>query len=201
MRRRFSTLVAFGFGLAACNAVLGIEPAVLEPSSETPTGEVSCKNYCALMEQHCTGANKQFISTSACVAFCEKMNVGSEGDRMGDSLACRQSFASAAGASESKFNCDNAGPVGSEQCVKAPCVTYCSFNRKLCGPRAYDADKDCIAACAVWPFRQVALGEEQDRDSLDCRLYHLQVAVASGQQADLDLHCPHTARRSSTCKR
>jgi hypothetical protein len=222
MKRLGMTLVFVG-SLAACNAVLAIDEARVDPTLEdagsavppiadastrdsAPDGSpvdpnvVGCATYCALMQKNCAGANAQYINEGSCMALCSAMDVGKPGDATGDSLACRQRYAAQAGTIETIFNCRNAGPLSEGQCGGMHCRAFCNYALKLCGPRAYTRVQDCMDTCKDLPYDATsAVSADQDKNTLNCRLYHLQAGFALPDQASV--HCPHTSADSMTCKR
>ena len=217
--KRLGTSMMLIAGLGACNAVFGIDEARVDPAlDDAGTGAapgpdakapdaggidpnvVSCANYCALMQQHCSGTNAQYINEAACLSLCAAMDSGKPGDTTGDSLACRQGYAAQAATVETVFNCRNAGPIGHGQCGSGQCRAFCNYALKLCGTRAYARVQDCMDACKDLRYDEtLAVSSDQDRNTLNCRLYHLQAGFAFPNQADV--HCPHTAKVSTTCVR
>jgi hypothetical protein len=213
-RAAVSLLLLTSLGaVSACNAVLGIEEASLDPSfrpgedaganvDAAPDGgdDLSCNAYCVTLREACTGLNQQYLNDEACLAYCRAMDLGVAGESGKDTLACRVSFARQARTIEPSTNCRIAGPLGGGVCGSDACVNYCKLNRTLCQDQAFALTAECVTACSTWPFDPtLAVQADEDKNSLNCRNYHLQAAFAAPNQDAI--HCPHTKAVSDTCFR
>jgi hypothetical protein len=76
----------------------------------------ACSAYCSLLSANCTAANAQFASDQACLDMCTQptWSCGAPGDRTGNSVFCRSSYAADAMTSPAT-SCPNAGP-SSDSC-------------------------------------------------------------------------------------
>lgn len=163
--------------LAACNAILGIPEATVDPllegsggasssvtSSSSGSGEADadadvnvgspCASYCQTIASNCTGINAEYISLGVCMAMCSSFDPGKEGDRANDSLACRKYHAEQA-ATDPIVHCQQAGPLAAGPCA-TPCSAFCLLDYTLCSPHGlFDFDggtKGCREACEGIPY-------------------------------------------------
>lgn len=207
-RRHVSVVLAATLGLFACNAVLGIEPAEIDPAAgdAAPTGAVTaCSDYCTKIAKTCVGANKQYTAPDVCLAMCANLEPGAAGAVSGNSLACRLTHVGLA-VNDPVTHCPHAGPLGTGTCGTS-CESFCLQDVALCrapNPRPYLDQGDCLTQCnagASGSFRFVSgtsVDDEgiQSTDSLNCRIYHLERAYEPTLASE---HCPHTARVSTKC--
>jgi hypothetical protein len=139
--------------LVACNAVLGITEATVDPllgtggatgsassatstSATTGTGggaSSSCVTYCQTMIQNCTGDNQEYSTQQVCESMCAFFEPGTPGDMTNDTLACRASHAALA-ATDPIVHCRQAGPLGVGTCNTDPCRPFCQLTFNLCEP-------------------------------------------------------------------
>jgi hypothetical protein len=208
----FATLVA-GLSVAACNIVLGIGDARYDPSIDDagsdaglsldsggggPTAD--CTTYCTLLAKNCTGSNLEYIDDATCKAICTTFDPGKPGDNTGDSLTCRIFHAQAA-ALDPSFNCQQAGPLAGGGCAD-PCSAFCLRDDILCAgitPPPYEGGvPECKAACAKYTYLSGDLLFPSG-DTLNCRLYELELAYDPANPNVIEAHCPHTAAVSATC--
>jgi hypothetical protein len=207
--------VASGLGLVACNGILGIGEAVVDPSLEDAGPEggsdtIACAAYCDLIDKSCTGQNAEYISRAVCVEMCQTFDPGRVGDTTTDSLACRYGRAQQA-ASDPATLCQRAGPLAGGGCAD-PCNAFCLLADTLCEPNQlfpYDGGvTECRAECAKYIYlltpdagADSGVGDTSlsDGDTLNCRLYHLESAYDPVTPKALKTHCPHTGSDSAAC--
>jgi hypothetical protein len=213
-------------GILACNAVLGIGAATLEPDAGDDGGAVgralSCDYYCRTITQNCTGPNAEFEGTedagSICQTVCPSYDVGHAGvigPTDDDSLGCRIFYAEKAAAAPD-VNCRFAGPMGGGKCGVDPCRLFCALDMAYCTSpplsatpcsatvtsscTPYGSSTECLQDCrgdAGYPYVLTGSDLLDTTDTLNCRVYHLENAYGtSGAQG---FHCPHTAKISDTC--
>jgi hypothetical protein len=177
-------------------------------------GVDNCVAYCALMEQYCTGESAQFAPLDAgghaeCMNACYQMGLGTASDDAGNTVGCRITQATTAQSTNMPNPyCWYAGPFGYGQCGD-PCADFCALTLAWCSPDAgyagpvpYASADDCASACAF--YRRIDSsdggpvfydggfsGNGSVGNTLDCREYYLESAMASGAQREV--HCPHTA--------
>lgn len=205
-----------GAGSFACNGVLGIEEAAVDPRLSSDGGDggadagdgdagsrFSCAAYCDTIMQNCKAELQEYISVPVCLAICSRFDIGIAGEQTHDSLACRVYHAGEA-ARDPATHCKHAGPLGTPACAPDPCIPYCTLNASLCRPLSlfpYDGgESQCQTECAKFNY----MADAGDLlftagDSLNCRLYHLQSAYEVGNPQAPLTHCPHTGTVSSTC--
>jgi hypothetical protein len=204
--------------VAACNGVLGIGEAMVDPTLDGgPDGAGAdggagnpCSRYCTTVATNCKDINAEYISLDVCEEMCATFDPGQPGDMTNDSLACRLAHAELA-ATDPVTHCQQAGPLAAGSCTSA-CSAFCllAFNR--CNPGGlfpFDGGtKDCKAECEEFPYLVSAdagaLGAVGDivflsGNTLNCRLYHLESAYTPGDSNAVKQHCPHTAADSATC--
>jgi hypothetical protein len=206
-KRRFVPVIAAS-AVVACNAILGIDDAHVDPRT---VESLSCANYCASIMTRCTGVQAEYTSKDVCEAMCSQLDPGRLGEKQNDSLACRLTYLKQAESNPSLY-CPQAGPLGSGPCSTDVCASFCSLASALCTPRGqfpYDGEPACRGVCARVPYAKE--GADAGRagpvgdlvfasgNTLNCRLYHLQSAYEVGNAAAPLRHCPHIAAESSTC--
>jgi hypothetical protein len=212
-------------GALACNGVLGIDEAALDPTlsdagaidsgttkdggDEAATPSNPCSSYCDAIAKNCTTTNSEYTSVSTCNAICTHFEPGVPGEQSNDSLACRAFYTQKAASSPRDF-CQAAGPLAAGSCVSKPCSAFCTLASDLCGPLKlfpFTDEADCRTSCARWPYRSSVDAGTQDvgdilfaaGDTLNCRLYHLESAYEVGNPAAATTHCRHLAVDSATC--
>lgn len=199
--------------LAACNAVLGIDPATEEPADGGGGGSeaasdagvsLSCASYCNLVMQNCTGDNQEYLTQDICTKMCPVFELGNGiADSLDDTLGCRIWHAQAAAAAP-QIHCRHAGPLGGDHCGDS-CEAFCNLDTSYCtgNNTAYDGGfQSCMGVCqgmTGYPYEVADAGDltMSSGDTLNCRLWHLESAYASDPAAAV--HCPHTALVSSMC--
>ena len=201
-----TAVAALGASLVACNGVLGINSAALEPDAgagEASTA-LSCDTYCATITQNCTGADQEYLTQDVCNSMCPAFEVnGTVADTADDTLGCRMFFAQQA-AQTPDTSCRFAGPLGGGHCGNAPCQDFCSLDVNYCKgdkPVTYEGGvPDCLSACQGFPYLTADAGDTtlESTNTLNCRLWHLETAYGSDQAGQF--HCPHTAQMSTTCQ-
>ena len=196
--RRFFAFVALAVGcgcMGSCNAVLGYDEAVLDPNL-AGTSTPSCERYCALATANCSGDNLLYITPNVCLSMCSVVDLGTLADRATNSTGCRQFYADAA-ARDPAANCPAAGPLGGKVCGE-PCVAFCATDLDYCQAVAYPDNAACEAACAKFKYDpKLRINGDQDRDTFNCRAYHLQAAEVNVKAKVV--HCPHTNVRNAVC--
>src|SRR5262249_34996785 len=135
----------------ACNAILGIDGASLEPSdggggeaqadAGPPPGQPTCDQYCSVIMQNCTGPNSEYLSPAICASMCPAFEISpTAADTADDTLGCRMFFANAS-ATNPDVSCRFAGPLGGGHCGNNPCGPFCALDVQYCSPPnpvAYD---------------------------------------------------------------
>lgn len=152
--------IVIGSGVAACNAVLGIDKAVQESDagdggvvgpSPTTADPLDCANYCKVMAANCggTAATAEYLEylpatgggSDPCLYLCNHYLIQKKGTYVpesdpapspADTLACRLWHAHAAGKpNAAATHCRHAGPLGSTLCGD-PCVAFCNLDFDYC---------------------------------------------------------------------
>ncbi|GMV41329.1 MAG: hypothetical protein AMXMBFR64_30450 [Myxococcales bacterium] len=153
----------------------------------------TCAEYCATVSAACTGANAQYPSEAACIAYCitaSSMPAGSYADTAGNTIGCRLYHATVAGTpGNAAAHCPHAGPSGGDVCGSW-CDTYCQLAMTNCtgGNALYGSLPQCQAACAA--MSDGGASGDAGGDTVQCRIYHLGVA-GSNKPASAAEHCPH----------
>jgi hypothetical protein len=179
---------------SACNAVLGISAASVEDGG-TDAG-TPCEAYCTAVVKSCPNAEYNDVPT--CLALCGALDLGQPTDTNKDSVGCRAHYAALSASDPS--NCRAAGPLGGGVCGSSVCANFCQLDTYACtGDNAqFDGGEvGCEAECAaLFPTYLIDAGNDlalSDGNTLNCRIWHLQAAVApGGGAAMLAEHCPHT---------
>jgi hypothetical protein len=223
-------LILFAATQLGCNSILGIDSASPEPDAGdvgdgggsdavVPSYDVSCANYCNLVQAVCTNAqplsqgdNTEYLSPSVCMTMCGMMDASAEvisasaDPQTDDTLNCRIWHANAGLLQNPHYHCPHAGPLGGRVCDDQgdPCPTFCRMDLALCTAEnaAYTSMQDCLDACrpdagyAGYPYEVNSSDPEvndlagfQASNTLNCRMYHLENFVFTGQT----VHCSHTS--------
>ena len=151
------------------------------------------------MSTNCTAANQQFVDSTACAAVCATYTPGMSGATGGDTLGCREYHAGLA-ASNPVVHCPHASLLGGGVCAVDNCTSFCDAGLALCtgANAAYASKAACMTACAGYTYNTgEAITADTDKNTLNCRVYHLQLATEGG--TSLSVHCPHTAQVSAVC--
>lgn len=215
-------MVTSAAALLACNGVLGITEAHVDPSlsvdGATPqdgatvsdagadVDPYTCPAYCTAIMETCTGINQEYTTRDVCLAMCSHFELGAAGtDTTNDSLACRVYHTSSA-KKDPDYHCRHGGPTGGGHCGEKPCKAFCSLTFALCNPKGlfpYDGGElGCRTACEAYPYITADAGDltlEESSNTLNCRIYHLESAYAVGNDIAAQEHCPHTGQVSATC--
>lgn len=215
MRR--SPVIALSIALLVsawgCNAVLGWDSATLEapPDAAKPPPTTDCEIYCDLMDRNCTGANLKYIDNSVCQAMCkvlkEQFEPGAPDDIATNTLACRLNHVRQAIGGTAGHECEAASPLGGGICGGAAdlCKSFCQLDTTHClvaevpkDTQPYPSFENCMLVCPAFPYKAgIRISDDQDRNTLDCRAYHLEASFVGAQAQQL--HCPHTNEKSKTC--
>jgi hypothetical protein len=185
-------VVAAAGGLLACNGVLGISHADLEPDAATSTGgdggvdgavafvaEDDCMDYCNDVATACsTLPTQEYLSIDVCNQFCtfhtdhydeqalkQAVDVSPmSSTAMGDTIYCRVWHAHAA-LGDPTEHCPHAGPLGGLLCGANPCDDFCNDAVHFCGSMAYASVQDCLQSCnadAGYPGLPYEMGDASD---------------------------------------
>jgi hypothetical protein len=208
LRVRVAAALATAAALAvACNGVLGIGSAQLDPSVGVDAGVdagTPCDQYCTTIMRNCTGQNLEYLDIGVCEAMCKHLEPGTATDETQDTLACRNYHANAA-AGDPDFHCRHAGPLGGLVCGTDLCAPFCLLDFDLCQELTpYDGGElGCETACtaAAFPYLTIDAGDIQfpTGNTFNCRLYHLESAYEPDNDQARSTHCPHTGVVSATC--
>jgi hypothetical protein len=170
--------------------------------SDEPESDLSCKNYCRLINVACDGDEQVYQSNEQCQAVCEALGPGKVGDQSvdpkTDSMSCRLWHAYTA-VLEPSSHCAHAGPGGDGHCgdgSETPnCPPYCKLLKKGCAAdfeQAFDGETDkCESACAdldgAAPSSGYSVKSAPNRpSSLQCRMLYTTRAVAGDEAACAD---------------
>ena len=171
-------------------------PYTLTITDGAPPEPLSCAAYCAAVQSACTGANSQYDSEGACLAYCAasaQLPLGDLADTEGNTVGCRIYHAGVAAVSgeNAAIHCPHAGPHGGNVCGDW-CENYCHLAQTNCSGanELYADDAACAAACAG--LSDAGDGGDVDGDTVQCRIYHLGVAGTNGDTSAA-AHCPHGA--------
>jgi hypothetical protein len=159
---------------------------------------VSCATYCNIINANCTGSNQEYVDNTSCMAICATFSPGMVGDTSGDTLGCRQYHAGLA-ASDPVTHCPHASLLGGGVCAVDNCTSFCEVDLGICTGTnaAYSSLSACKTACAAYPYMNEAISADTNKNTLNCRVYHLELASEGG--ASLTTHCPHTMQVSTAC--
>jgi len=161
------------------------------------TSTATCASYCATITASCTGTEAQYDSENQCLTVCNEWagwDAGNDGDQSGNTIACRLYHANAAASTmpdAAATHCPHAGPSGGNVCGTW-CENYCDLSARNCADSnaIYASEAECTATCAG--LTDTAPPNITDGNSVQCRIYHLQVA-GSDPPDSAGIHCPHGA--------
>jgi hypothetical protein len=193
-------LISMSAALLACDAVLGIEDAELDPllvggggaGGEAP-GNL-CDQYCTTVTTNCTDANQQYSSEANCNQVCPNLPGFNDPSEIGNTVGCRLGNAEEAELIGPNDECPTAGPGTDGQCGEN-CETFCLLLEKACGVETVDQfpypdQGTCRDDCETFPdiggFSADPNAGTVDGDSVQCRLYHVSQAFI-----DPAFHCQH----------
>lgn len=145
---------------------------VVDARPTSPT----CAAYCDHIDATCAGEAAAYSNKFECLAVCGTMPVGNTGERTGDSIACRDYFATV-----QPVRCGAAGPWGGETCGSR-CESFCRTAEAVC-PAAYETVSSCIRLCAATPgirwdaSAAEGFGGPTTGNTLNCRANFLRAAA------------------------
>jgi hypothetical protein len=169
--------IAGGLALLACNAVLGIDKAEVEPGdggmakTGVDAGDAGdagfvavddCKDYCNDIALSCgASATQEYLSTDVCNKMCafhtayydeqglnQPVDVGPTTPLAGgDTIYCRVWHSHAALVESPTEHCPHAGPLGGLLCGANPCDDFCNEAFNFCGTMSYASVQDCLNSC------------------------------------------------------
>ena len=159
------------------------------PMGDTPT----CEAYCDTIGMTCTGDNALYADRDECLDVCTSAGweagdpVRTSGPADGNSIGCRTYHGGAPAGEDPVMHCPHAGETGANVCGTW-CENYCGTVMSVCtGDNAqYASMGDCMTACGALDTSGT-IGDV-DGDTVQCRLYHLGVAIRGD---DTGTHCPH----------
>lgn len=209
-----ASLVGLAFAGTACDSILGIDQATVNPTFGEDAGAAHdaasavdsapatpCEAYCNAVVQNCP--NAEYNNVPTCLALCPAFDPGQSTDTSQDSLGCRAHYAALAATDPS--NCRAAGPLGGGVCGNDLCNTFCALDTFVCiaNNAQFDGgeigcETDCVADFDTYVTdagNDLALSTG---NTLNCRVWHLEAAVGGGA-TELNTHCPHTGVVSAFC--
>ncbi|MGC4087113.1 MAG: hypothetical protein QM756_04255 [Polyangiaceae bacterium] len=164
------------------------------PGGGDHCGESNCDNYCALFPKVCPDqASSQEPCKTNCLGFRDDGNLNATDDHEGDTIQCRLVHLSAA-TTEPTSHCQHArlakpSAYCTDEALKEPhplnCDDYCKLVDAICSGNAavYEDVDQCKAVCKYFAIGEVG---DQTEDTLTCRKYHTQNAIALPAT-----HCAH----------
>jgi hypothetical protein len=174
------------FGVAACQAVAGIEDRTLDPNADGPVASQQCKDYCATVMENCTGDHAVYAKEEICLAVCAKLDPGDSIEHSNENtVACRAFMADEA--KREVDYCASAGPGGNGDCG-TDCDAYCQLFPSICpDDYQYGSTEDCLKFCNTLTDQSTYnLDNDHGGDTIECRLVH-----TSSASVDPKAHCPH----------
>lgn len=209
---RASSLGTASFGVAvlgcllgACNAILGIEDAKLDPEFGAGAGgggeggrggdsggggsggaDDPCPEYCTTVQERCPtdGEFAVYDSENTCLSLCSFLTPGEPGDTELDTVQCRLSQLEV---NEPEVQCPLGGPSGADQCGST-CEVFCRLLGEIC-PDFFPDDcvTDCVENIPDLGGYDISVTEG---NSIQCRFYHVSAAAVAPRT-----HCEHAAGR------
>jgi len=188
-------VVAFGCDDGETPADSGMEdPDTGMDMPDSDTGSTpTCETYCDTVQMTCTGDNEIYADRDECIDVCTSAGweagdeVTTSGPASGNTIGCRTYHGGAPAGDDPVMHCPHAGETGANVCGDW-CEVYCGTVMNVCtgGDAQYGDMAECMTACAALDDTgEIGVTEG---DTVQCRLYHLGVAIRSDDTA---LHCPH----------
>ena len=162
-----------------------------DAGGDAAPGATACSDYCDKITANCTGANAQYSSKGDCVSACQNKLAWPAGTsaNTGNTLSCRDYHAGLAGmnAGAATTHCPHAGPTSDGNMCGTLCENYCYLAAKNCtgSNKLFETDAACMTACAG--FATNGTYGATMGNTLQCRLYHVNVARDAA-----NTHCPHS---------
>jgi len=164
----------------------------------SPGGGGECGSYCDVycgVQNNATCASN-YATLADCTTACFAMaHDGAFDATSGDTIQCRLNHLALAGISNSDIHCPHADEDGTEVCTNAgDCDQYCADAIDTCNHFGGDMD-DCKAWCTQYADADLLgmFDDEAGVDTVGCRQRHVGLAIAGGDQAAKDTHCPHAS--------
>jgi hypothetical protein len=188
--------------IAGCAQLIDLQDAEVDPaleseeygaSSASGAASPECEAYCASVMSNCVDAFAVYKTADVCLHVCAALPAGSDGDEVGNSVACRKRSAELAPA-EPGYYCPAAGPGGNGLCG-TNCEGLCALEAAACTGEndAWGSAEACLADCAAVPdlgtYSVAADANMYSGNHVQCRLSH----ASSAAVADADAHCRHAA--------
>jgi hypothetical protein len=143
-----------------------------------------CTAFCTLMMTNCSTI---YASMSDCMAYCAVFPLGSPFDTSGDSFYCRAYHANAS-LTLGSFHCPHAGVIGGNGVCGTAVDAYCHMTNGFCTQYGIKVSAWCNIVAGNLTYAGVS--NDTYMDTLDCRLYHIGVAITTNTPQG---HCNHSA--------
>ena len=120
---------------------------------------------------------------------CAALPAGNLGDRSGNSVGCRQSYAGNVAKTDPAKYCAVAGPFGGSVCGER-CDSYCALALSACPGAPWSSLPACISACTNLRYEDggADAGEgifgPMTGDTLNCRTRHLLEAFTNTSECE-----------------
>ncbi|HRI62848.1 MAG TPA: hypothetical protein PK156_01385 [Polyangium sp.] len=151
--------------------------------------------YCTQITTACTNSFAQYPSEASCREVAMAFPAGTEGDKEGNSMACRKTYATIAASPFQVNSCMFAGPAGGGRCGSI-CEGFCDIAVKTCA-KQWPNKLECQNTCALFPTNGQGFNTSFiTGNSIECRLNHLLLAA---QSIDCAANCANTGIESSAC--
>jgi hypothetical protein len=190
-----------GQGSAGTNAQASAGESAAGSGGDTAGEEPLCERYCSAIMAGCSQEHAQYIDRDGCLAACAKLAAGAPGDRTGNSIQCRLTYAMKAN-SEPYTYCTWAGPGGDGKCG-SNCEGFCTLMMQACSAETtepgdyFTSYQQCQATCQALPdvgeYSASNSSLQMGADHVECRLYHVGAALA---EDDPLTHCHHAMGRT-----
>lgn len=158
-----------------------------------PSAATACETYCDTVATNCSGDNANYADRAECLDVCASAGwpegdpVTASGPASGNTVGCRTYHSGAPAVDDPATHCPHSGETGANVCGTW-CDVYCGTAMSVCtGANAlYANTAACMTACGAFD----TTGEigVTSGDTVQCRLYHLGVAIRGDDTA---MHCPH----------
>lgn len=156
-----------------------------------------CDNYCHLALASCTGGNAVYADDASCQQACAALPAsGKAGATTGDTVQCRLHYLELAGMdgeTSATQHCPTAAPLWGGKCSdpQPSCQAYCETVLGACeadssGAPPYGDLASCLSFCQQGASWQPGAYDDQDGDTIACRLTHARLAGTEGPAGHCD---------------
>jgi hypothetical protein len=157
------------------------------PPSEDP----DCNEFCRMAMGVCKDENQVYDDAATCVATCQALPLGSNTDRIENTVGCRH-YHTFNSVPSPEIHCSHTGPTGAGHCGELEdgignCESYCILAKAGCETQyaaTFTSDEACREACAVIP----GVADDRATDGVN-ETEQYSLALATSGEAGMAFQC------------